>query len=358
MNSPLSENPDSQTDPAQSPVVQESIPSAVRSSSSLNPVMFLAFVVVGLLFVFLVKGHNGKTSEPPSGDAASYANSYAASLPTPTAPLQTIQTLVPPSALMRDDAAALRDVRRKSPMVIFNNATAGGATSVPLASDGSDTQLPMPQGYRPSKTALSRSTALGDRELIIAQGKLIDAVLETAINTDQPGMLRALVSNDIYGDSGRTVLLPRGSRLVGQYNSDVARGQSRVFVIWQRVIRPDGIDVQLDSGGTDPLGQAGAEGKVNNHFWTMFGAATLLSVIGATASTVGVQPQDNNNSISTYRSSVSQGFSDAANTVLSTFVRIKPTITIHQGMAIKVFVARDLYFDPAVLDGRRVQVIP
>jgi type IV secretory pathway VirB10-like protein len=73
---------------------------------------------------------------------------------------------------------------------------------------------------------------------------------------------------------------------------------------------------------------------------------------------VGVQPQDNNNSLSTYRSSVSQGFSDAANTVLGTFVRIKPTITIHQGTAIKVFVARDLTFDPAVLGGRRVQVIP
>ena len=110
--------------------------------------------------------------------------------------------------------------------------------------------MPMPQGYHPSKAAESRSTTLGDREFIIAQGKLIDAVLETAVNTDQPGMLRALVSNDIYGDSGRTILLPRGSRLIGQYNSDVARGQSRVFVIWQRVIRPDGIDVQLDSGGT------------------------------------------------------------------------------------------------------------
>ena len=138
----------------------------------------------------------------------------------------------------------------------------------------------MPPGYRPSKAVGSHSTSLGDRELIIAQGKLIDAVLESAVNTDQPGMLRALVANDIYGDSGRTVLLPRGSRLIGQYNSDVARGQSRVFVIWQRVIRPDGIDVQLDSGGTDSLGQAGVEGKVNNHFWTMFGAATLLSVIG------------------------------------------------------------------------------
>ena len=63
----------------------------------------------------------------------------------------------------------------------------------------------------------------------------IDAVLESAVNTDQPGMLRALVSEDIYGDTGRTVLLPRGSRLIGQYDSSAAQGQSRVFIIWQRV---------------------------------------------------------------------------------------------------------------------------
>ena len=171
-------------------------------------------------------------------------------------------------------------------------------------------------------------------------------------------MLRALVSEDIYGDTGRTVLLPRGSRLVGQYDSDAAQGQSRVFVIWQRVIRPDGIDITLDSGGTDPLGQAGVEGQVNHHFLTMFGAATLLSIIGAAASTVGVGAQDANNSLSTYRSSVSQGFNEAAGTVLGVFVRIKPTITVHPGAAIKVFVARDLYFDPTAVSANRVQVIP
>ena len=351
------ETPDSQKDLAQTSVVQESIPSAVRSSSSLNPLMFMGFVAVGLLVVFLIKGGSHKSSEPPVNDVTLPANPYAIPAMTPALPLQNIQTIVPSSALQHDDAAALRDVRRKSPMVIFNNAMASGSAATPTTPDAPDATLPMPQGYHPSKTAESRSTALGDRETIIAQGKLIDAVLETAINTDQPGLLRALVSNDIYGDSGQTVLLPRGSRLIGQYNSDVARGQSRVFIIWQRVIRPDGIDVQLDSGGTDSLGQAGIEGNVDNHFFAMFGAATLLSIIGASASTVGVQPQDNNNSLSTYRSSVSQGFSDAANTVLGTFVRIKPTITIHQGTAIKVFVARDLYFDPAVLGGRRMQVI-
>jgi type IV secretory pathway VirB10-like protein len=350
MEAPISDN-----DQTQPPVVAQVIPSAVRSSSSWNTWMLLAYAVVGLLVVFLFKGRSHKAADPAE-NAANSTNAYAP-LPQEASPLQAIQTMVPPAALQHDDSASLRDVRRKSPMVIFNNAMAGGGPGV-ASSDPESSTVPMPPGFHPSKAASSHSTTLGDREFIIAQGKLIDAVLESAINTDQPGMLRALVTDDIYGDSGRTVLLPRGSRLIGQYDAEVARGQSRVFIIWQRVIRPDGIDVALDSGGTDALGQAGVAGKVNNHFWTMFGAATLLSVIGATASTVGVTPQDASNSLSTYRTSVSQGFSDAANTVLGTFVRIKPTITVHPGTAIKVFVARDLYFDPALLSARRVQVIP
>ena len=129
-------------------------------------------------------------------------------------------------------------------------------------------------------------------------------------------------------------------------------------MIWQRAIRPDGVDIALNSGGTDPLGEAGLAGDVNRHFFTMFGAATLLSIIGASAATVGVGAQDANNSLSTYRSSVAQGFNEATNNVMGVFVRIKPTITVQPGTAIKVLVARDLYFDPAQVSSRRVQVIP
>jgi len=336
------------------PTVANEIPTAVRSGASFTTTAFLVLAGFGLLIIFLLKPSSRKTSVPMSDPSQGPEPALQANLPPS---LASIQTLVPPAALQKSDGESLQEVRRRSPILIFSNNAAMSSAGTP--SSEAAPGLPMPTGFHPTPAGASvHSTALGDREYMIAQGKLLDAVLETAINTDHPGMLRALVSNDIYGDTGRTVLLPRGSRLVGQYDSDVAQGQSRVFVIWQRVIRPDGIDIALDSGGTDPLGQAGVEGKVNRHFFTMFGAATLLSVIGASASMVGVSPQDNNNSLSTYRSSVSQGFNEAANSVLGVFVRIKPTVTVHQGAAIKVFVARDLYFDPAQLTTNRVQVIP
>jgi type IV secretory pathway VirB10-like protein len=346
------ENPDS--DPNAPSPVPVAIPSAVRSTSSWNSLVVLALAALALMVVFLFKGRPRHVAE--STDATNTLNGYAPSSEG-SLPLQAIQAMTSPNTSSRETGESLRDVRRKSPMLLFN----GGSTSASAAATSGDSDtpnLPMPNGFRPSKAVNSHSTALGDRECVIAQGKLIDAVLETAINTDQPGMLRALVSNDIYGDTGRTVLLPRGSRLIGQYDSNVARGQSRIFVIWQRVIRPDGIDIALDSGGTDALGQAGVTGQVNNHFFAMFSAATLLSIIGASTAAVGVRPQDNNNSLATYRSSVSQGFNDAASTVLGTFVRIKPTIKVRPGTAVKVFVARDLYFDPSQVQGERIEVIP
>lgn len=341
-----------ETDPIQPPEVAPQIPSAVRSGSNWNTLALLAFAAVGLGLVMLVKV---RKSPEPSPDAAMSASNSTASVSLP--PLPTIGTIASSMALRQSNAESLQEVRRKSPMVIYNN-TSPAPDGSGASSAANTPTVPMPPGFTPTSMAKIHSTSLGEREFIIAQGKLLDAVLESAINTDQPGMVRALISDDIYGDSGRTVLLPRGSRLIGQYDSAVAQGQSRVFIIWQRVIRPDGIDIALDSGGTDPLGQAGVEGQVNRHFFTMFGAATLLSMIGATASTVGVGPQDSNNSLSAYRSSVSQGFNEAASTVLGVFVRIKPTITIHPGEAIKVFVSRDLYFDPSAVARERVQVIP
>ena len=116
------------------------------------------------------------------------------------------------------------------------------------------------------------------------------------------------------------------------------RGQSRVFVIWQRVIRPDGVDVVLDSRRHRPVGRGGVDGEVNRHFFHHVWGGDASSIIGASAATIGaVGTRTTNNSISTYRSSVSQGFNDAARAgMMGTFVRIKPTINVEPGAAIKV----------------------
>jgi type IV secretion system protein VirB10 len=200
-----------------------------------------------------------------------------------------------------------------------------------------------------SSAPVSVATRSADRDFLILQGKFIDAVAETAINSDLPGQVRALVSYDVYAESGRRVMLPRGTRLIGEYNTAIAKGQERLFVVWTRAIRPDGIDIALLSGGSDPLGRAGLPGEVDTHFWTIFGTSALLSIIGAGAANAGVNAgQDQLNSAAIYRAEIAESLNRSAGRVLDKYLDIKPTIRIANGDRLKVFVARDLDFNTAL----------
>ena len=124
-----------------------------------------------------------------------------------------------------------------------------------------------------------RSSGLANRSTTVPQGMLIPAVLETAFDSNQPGLARAIVSRDVRGFDGKRVLIPRGSRLVGEYGSDVAPGQNRALIRWTRLIRTDGVTIALDSPSADTLGRGGVRANVNSHFWGQFGSALLRSVL-------------------------------------------------------------------------------
>ena len=175
-----------------------------------------------------------------------------------------------------------------------------------------------------------------DPKTTITQGTMIPAILETAINTDVPGFVRAVVSQDVRSFDGTRVLVPKSSRLIGQYQSGLQAGQKRAYVIWTRLIRPDGVSVALASPGTGFDGSGGLPGKVDTHFFQRFGSAMLLSVIGglAAASSNGA-------------SVVLGGGQTAASTALQQNGDIGPTIRVRMGEPIRVFTARDLDFSQA-----------
>ncbi len=179
----------------------------------------------------------------------------------------------------------------------------------------------------------ARATVAVDPKTTVTQGTLIPAILETAINTDVPGYVRAVVSQDVRSFDGTRVLVPRSSRLIGQYQSGLQAGQKRAYVIWTRVIRPDGVSVNLASPATGFDGTAGLPGKVDNHFFQRFGSAVLLSVVGglAAAGTGGA-------------SLVLGGGQSAAATAVQENSKIGPTVRVRQGEPIRVFTARDLDF--------------
>jgi type IV secretion system protein VirB10 len=173
----------------------------------------------------------------------------------------------------------------------------------------------------------------------IAEGKMLAATLETAVSSDLPGKLRAVVTADVWSEDGARRLIVKGSRLIGEYRSGLVRGQTRIFIIWTRLLEPDGTDVAIGSPGTDDIGRAGLTGTIDRHFVERFGAAFLLSLIGSatTASQGG----------NTFVVNTSQGFGQVAQDSLQDSINIPPTIYVDQGALVQVFVARDLVFDPS-----------
>lgn len=198
---------------------------------------------------------------------------------------------------------------------------------------------------RNTTTTSVHATRMSHPGFTIASGEFLHAVLETAINSDLPGMVRAVVSKPAYSYTGERTIIPAGSRLIGQYSSAIVQGQNRVMIIWNRVILPSGVAVQLNSPSTDALGRAGqGADSVNTHFFARFGQSALLSLIGAGVATTGVGSRAQYNSAAQYRMAISQSFQKSAQQSLQRSVPMKPTIHIDQGANINVFVAHDLSF--------------
>lgn len=254
----------------------------------------------------------------------------------------------------------MREARMKSALLaqVSNSNAAGGSTEAVSSSPDNKASLfgaTQPNGAQDANSKFSRavsgqgvpvSTAktIDHLEYKILQGKLIEAVLEPRAISDLPGMICATVQRDVYAAKGREKLIPWGSRVCGVYSGDLRKGQERLFVVWNTLRRPDGVEVTLDSIGSDQLGSAGMGGNVNNHFGQIFGMSALLSIIGAGVSTAGVNSNDQYNSEAYYRQAVQQATAQTAQQVLQPYVNIPPTVTVPAGSKIRIYVNRDLDF--------------
>lgn len=229
--------------------------------------------------------------------------------------------------------------RLQSPMLVVDlsrNAAPAGAANTSTAAKANAQGLG--QTISGEQRNAARAGRLGDASFTVPEGTVLAGTLETAINSDLPGHVRAVVSRNVSGFDGSQILIPKGSRLVGQYQSNLAIGQSRTFIVWERLIRPDGVTISLASPGTDSLGRAGVTGKVDSHFMRRFGAALLLTVIdaGSRAATAG--------SGAVVISGGSANPASAIGSGLQNDLNIPPTIRVQQGTAIRIFLNRDLDF--------------
>lgn len=202
-----------------------------------------------------------------------------------------------------------------------------GPGNLPASNGGASTAR---QGERVTATTFQNPSTT------IPLGTVIQAVLETALDSNHAGFARAVVSKDVFGFDGTQILVPRGSRLVGDYKADLGAGQDRALIQWKRLMRPDGVMIDLDSPSADPLGRAGIKGKVDGHFLERFGGAILQSTLD-----IGVQLATR----SVARDTVVVALPGTATTLPTvTPDKVQRTLTVRQGTSVSVFVSRDLDF--------------
>jgi len=366
MSDNFDENPEIETD--------RGIPSVNQNTdyTKIWAGIFLLFGVAAIIFVIMDGMKNSQptkltdageeTFQTYSGNSGPYIEDIAtpseeelvqaAPEIVPTVPDTSQYELMMQQEAMRIAREKRAEMKRRmaAPQLVFDEKSTSAVNNQGVTKDGSggsltgpsDPNIAFAQKYGNAGVETAKASQLQNLNTLITQGTMIDGILETAIQSDLPGMVRAIVSENIYSFEGSNLLIPKGSKLVGRYNSGLVRGQSRVFVIWNRLIRPDGVSINIGSYGADSLGRSGLAGHVDTHFFERFGSSVLLSLIDASIQ-IGVN-QTEDDDTANVALDTGRDFSRSAEIALENSIGIKPTVNIHQGVQIKVFVGKDLDF--------------
>jgi type IV secretion system protein VirB10 len=264
--------------------------------------------------------------------------------PPPPAPPRIVYVTqqVPVPMAPQPEAAPPPQRGGNTPTLVYDAGTQAmaAAEGAPAAASGEGAaNVPAPTAMAVAGTR-TRAGVLANRTTTVAQGTVIPAVLETALDSTRAGMARAIVSRDVRGFDGTRVLIPRGSRLIGEYQSEVQPGQNRAMVNWFRLIRPDGTTISIGSPAGDPLGRAGIRASVNTHFFQRFAGAILQSALDIGVA-LAASSADNSGVLF-----VPGAFQSATPQIVQQ-QQITPTLTVRPGTSISIFVARDLDFTGA-----------
>ena len=231
-------------------------------------------------------------------------------------------------------------------------APTSGSPAAPAKPSGSsdlmsqDHKLAFLNGNVDRRTVSSDRIVAPPGPYVLQAGSIIPAALLTGLRSDLPGLVTAQVTEDVHDTpTGRFLLIPQGSRLIGQYDAQVSFGQSRALLVWNRLIMPNGRSIVLErQPGADTQGYAGVEDQVDNHWGMLFEGALLSTLLS-----IGSEAGANNNEnalVQALRQGSSQGFSQVGEQVVGRSLNVQPTITIRPGFPVRVIVNRDLVLEP------------
>jgi type IV secretion system protein VirB10 len=370
----------------------EAIKPGVRRLNWIPLYIIGAILFLAALIVFWVALEKGKVAAEAPADHGSKATDFAAQvvgnrtgwvsamvLATPTpAPAPAPAPSVPPQPVATPAPVETGedDARHKAFFeALFAKSAVADPNIVQDQQQATQQETPAPKALPPGNNeppegipkdpnALSSYNGTKDRwtlnthleppltPYIIRTGFVIPALLMSAMESELPGTIIAQVSQDVYDTAtGRYLLIPQGSRLLGQYSNAIQYGQSRVFVAWERIIYPD--SSALDIGampGVDEQGEAGFHDQVNNHFLRIFGSALLMSAItgGIALSQQHYAPQAGYqaaNSTDVLSQALGQQLGAATSALLERNLSIPPTLKIRPGLRFNIIVVKDLVFE-------------
>lgn len=220
------------------------------------------------------------------------------------------------------------------------------STDATFSESGQDRKLAFVNASVDRRTTSPDRLAAPASAFIVQAGTVIPGALITGIRSDLPGEITAQVTENVYDSpTGRSLLIPQGSRLIGSYDSQVAFGQSRVLLVWTRLILPSGKSIVLErQEGADTAGYSGLEDDVDNHWGVLFKAAVLSTLLS-----VGSEADANNNEstlVQALRQGASQSVNQTGQQIVGRYLNIQPTLTIRPGFPVRVIVNRDLVLEP------------
>lgn len=282
--------------------------------------------------------------------------------PVPVVP-ETGATINPEEQMRLQEAEAARLAMLFADARTTSAATSGAPASLPnLRSPGLQGLFPAAAGTATQPDATERQEAFLDREVdrrttaadrvqaptspyVLQAGSVIEAALITGLRSDLPGQITAQVTANVYDSpTGSFLLIPQGSRLLGEYDSRVETGQRRLLLAWSRIIFPDGRSIVLDGEpGTDQAGYAGLEDGVDNHWGSLFRAAGLATILNIALES---GEDDGDEIAQAIRDGTQDTIGRAGDAIVQRQLGIPPTLTIRPGFPVRVMVTRDLILEP------------
>lgn len=333
----------------------DSNPVLKRGAVALAVVAFVGFAI------WSTSGNRNRDEKtPPERVVIRQTNAFEPAKEEPVEAVPEVKLPTPVVEPVAEEKDELLDSARRAPVMAYS----GSQKNASSLRDANDPAAPIDSNFvpmdnsmmiqnqsngdqqkfdgllRPTRLEGSRAGTLGNRDFIVAMGTAIPCVLETALASDQPGFTSCVINRDVFSDSGRVVLMEKGTQVVGEYRGGLQRGQKRLFVLWNRAKTPKGVIVTLASPATDALGGAGVDGYVDTHWWERFGSALLLSIVGDATSYANSRLQDSDVDA---QNTVSAG-QQAAAIAVEQSINIPPTLNKRQGEVVSIFVARDLDF--------------